>query len=203
MKFTIIRPDGLVAVDGLFLPVNLSLTSNKLRVVQWDGEKGHEEWTDQENTELLSLDPYQHIVDAWNVKKAEIDAKATDPYYGMTKEEIQVIMESKIVAEEDRVSWLPIEFPTSSGIFHKVTTAIPNTVKRYEDLELTDTMPINNGCWDDVNGTSIPFTYGDLVNLQKAIYDRAAYNYGVKKYHTVEMKKVTKPQNYNYLVGWK
>ena len=88
MKLTIIRPDGLVGVDGIFLKVDLALTSNKLRVVQWDGEKGHEEWTDKGNTELLSLYPYQHIINAWQATKAEMDTRAADPYYGMTAEQI-------------------------------------------------------------------------------------------------------------------
>jgi len=95
MKFTIIRPDGIVGVDGEFLKVDLALTSDKLRVVQWDGESGHEEWTDKPNTELTSLDPYQHIVNAWQAAKLEMELRK-DPYYGMPAEEALEMKRTKV-----------------------------------------------------------------------------------------------------------
>lgn len=65
MKLTIIKPDGIVGVDGVFLPVGLSSLPSNLRAVQWDGEKGHEEWTDSVNTTIHSMAVYRPVYDAW------------------------------------------------------------------------------------------------------------------------------------------
>lgn len=199
MRVTIVKPDGMVGVDGLFLPIDLSTTYDNLRVVQWDTDHGHEEWTDQPNTEITSIAPYQHIIDAWNVKKAEADARAADPYYGMTKEQIQAAVEVKIVAEEDRRSYLPL---VHEGHTYKVSSAIQDTKLIILGTDPTDPLPLNNGCWDDVDGVPVPMTVGEFYALAQAAYTRGATNYGVRKYHIVEMKKAEDPSTYDYSGGW-
>jgi hypothetical protein len=115
----------------------------------------------------------------------------------------QASMNAAIVAEEDRRSWLPIEHPSLSGVYHKVTEAISNTKERYKAVcAAGDALPINGGCWDDVDGNPVPMTYGGLCDLWNAIYDRAAVNYGVRKYHITEMLKLADPTTYDYSGGW-
>ena len=43
MRVTIIRGDGVIGVDGLFKPVDLSALSPEIRAVQWNGASGHVE----------------------------------------------------------------------------------------------------------------------------------------------------------------
>jgi len=111
-------------------------------------------------------------------------------------------MTAAIIAEEDRRSWLPIEHPNGSGVFHKSTSAITETIHRFAGITPTDPLPINGGNWDDVNGTPVPFTYQDLIDLRNAIYDRAAYNYGVRKYHVAAMLASADPLSYDFSGGW-
>jgi len=85
MKFTIIKPDGVVGVGGLFLKIDLSSLPANLHAVQWSGNKGHEEWADGFNTEFTDLTPYQPTLDLWDLTKAEIDAKLADRYHGLTQ----------------------------------------------------------------------------------------------------------------------
>lgn len=202
MRFTIIRPDGIVGVDGEFLKVDLSLTSNKLRVVQWDGESGHEEWTDKPNTELNSLDPYQHIVNAWNAAKLEMELKK-DPYYGIPEAEALEMKRAKvtaeIVAEEDKRSYLPIEH---NGHTYKVSSALQDTKLILIGADLTDQLPLNNGAWDDVDGIPVPMTVGEFYALAQAAYTRGAQNYAVRKAHIAAMLQLADPLNYDYSGGW-
>jgi hypothetical protein len=170
--------------------------------VQWDGSEGWEEYRGRPNQPLTSLSAYQRIVDAWQVIRDEDMARASDPYFGMTLEQKQAAIEALIVAEEDRRSWLPIEHPSLSGVFHKVTEAISNTKERLRGMTAGDALPINNGCWDDVDGVPVAMTYGGLCDLWNAIFDRAAMNYGVRKYHVTEMKKLSDPATYDFSGGW-
>lgn len=111
-------------------------------------------------------------------------------------------MTAAIIAEEDRRSWLPIEHPNGSGVFYKSTIAITETIHRFAWMNPDDPLPINNGNWDDVDGNPTPFTYQDLIDLRNAIYDRAAYSYGVRKYHVAMMLASSDPLAYDYSGGW-
>ena len=87
MKLTIVKHDGLVGIDGVFFAVDLSALPANLRAVQHNGIHGHEEWTDQGNTFLQSVDKYQSIVEDALAAKALQEAKAADPYYRMSQQE--------------------------------------------------------------------------------------------------------------------
>lgn len=85
MKFTIVKPDGVVGIDGIFLPLDLSDLPVNLRAVQWDSLSGtgHIERFGDQNESISSIAPWQYVIDRWNAEKAIIDAMAADPYYGM------------------------------------------------------------------------------------------------------------------------
>lgn len=139
------------------------------------------EWT---GTELVEFSGWQAEQEAASLARA------------------QAQVEALIIAEEDRRSWLPIEHPNGSGVFHKSTTAISETLHRFSGMTTTDPLPINSGYWDDVAGNPIAFSYQDLIDLRNAIYDRAAYNYGVRKYHVGMMMQSADPLAYDYSGGW-
>lgn len=62
MRITIIKSDGVIGIDGRFTDVDLSSLPDNLRVVQWDGVHGHEEWVDKDNSDLTSISEYQSVV---------------------------------------------------------------------------------------------------------------------------------------------
>lgn len=86
MKLTIVKPDGMVGIDGVFFPLDLSSLPDNLHAVQWSGTSGHIEHIDGANQNLTDISMYQHIVDAWQAKRDDEIARQ-DPYYGMTEEQ--------------------------------------------------------------------------------------------------------------------
>jgi len=127
MKIAIIRPDGIVGINGFFIKLDLSSLPERLRVVQWIDDHGFEEWTDRETTQITNLVAYDDILSAWQAAKLEIDARAADPYYGMTPEE-----KAAAIAESQRLA--AIEAEQTSLAFHNYT---PEQVKNYIDNQFS------------------------------------------------------------------
>jgi hypothetical protein len=101
MRVTIVKPDGFVGIDGEFLPVNMDSLEQTLRVVQWDGQKGHVEWTDRDNTDITSMVDFQPVIDAWHTAKEALLASLVEPV--KTIEEIKNSYLAAAQAEKKRV----------------------------------------------------------------------------------------------------
>lgn len=65
MRVTIIRDDGIVGVDGVFRPVDLSSLPADIRAVQWNGASGHVEYSEAANTLLETIADFQPCIDRW------------------------------------------------------------------------------------------------------------------------------------------
>lgn len=65
MKLTIIRDDGVVGVDGVFRPVDLSKLPADVAAVQWSGASGHVEIDGKPSQALKDIAAYQPFVDLW------------------------------------------------------------------------------------------------------------------------------------------
>lgn len=65
MKFTLVKDDGLVGVDGEFREVPLGALDPNIRAVQWDGDKGHVEFYVGANTVLENLESFSSVIQAW------------------------------------------------------------------------------------------------------------------------------------------
>lgn len=80
MKFTLIVPDGTMAIDGEGYSIDVSPAPAGLHAVQWYETWGEEEWADDRgrlirNQEISSYTAYQWAIDAWNVAKAAAEAE--------------------------------------------------------------------------------------------------------------------------------
>ena len=202
MKVTIAKTDNIVGIDGYFINTSLSSLPTNLRVVQWDGTNGHEEWTDRANTVLTSISEYQQVIDTWVSIKAEIDAKAADPYYGMTLEERQRVIRDAIFGKEEQRNSRKIEHPQIPGAFFKPSDKIDKIIGRSDALNNSDPLPTNGGSFDDIDENPVPMTVGQLKKLRNAIIDRVEANYLVRKQHIKDMKLVANPLIYDYTTGW-
>ena len=127
----------------------------------------------------------------WDAEQAEI---------ALAKARIEVA--ALIAAEEDRRSWLPLEHPKGSGIYHKATGTIERMLDRYSEFLPESPFPANQGCWDDADGNPVPMTMRGLKQLWYAFLDRGTYNYGVRKYHTAQMMLSDDPYSYDFSGGW-
>jgi hypothetical protein len=84
MKLTIVADDQCVGVDGeFFAPLELTQLDPAIHALQWYGDYGEIEFktvfangaiTKPQNQLIADITPFQFAVDAWNAKKAEIDA---------------------------------------------------------------------------------------------------------------------------------
>lgn len=100
MRATIIKPDNIIGIDGFFINIDLSTLPDNLRVVQWDGVNGHEEWIDKEITPITDISPYNQFFNTWAAAKAEIDAIAANPLYGLTIDEVKAVIRTRIKTEK-------------------------------------------------------------------------------------------------------
>lgn len=79
MRFTLIVPDGTIAIDGVGHQINVSSAPYGLHAVQWYGAWGEEEWSDERgrivrNQEISSYNDYQWAIYAWDNANAEFQA---------------------------------------------------------------------------------------------------------------------------------
>jgi hypothetical protein len=76
MKITIIVPDKSIGIDGIFLSEiqqDLSWIPSNVHAVQWDGEKGHVEFTDGSlNEPINDLGIYGRAIESFNNEKQRI-----------------------------------------------------------------------------------------------------------------------------------
>lgn len=86
MRLTVIADDSTVGVDGVMLDgVNLSQLDPTVHAVQWYGEFGEVEFkttfaagaiVKPDNQVITSMAEFQFAVDAFNARKAELEAAA-------------------------------------------------------------------------------------------------------------------------------
>lgn len=177
MRITIIKPDNIIGVDGIFHQVDCSSLPGNLRVVQWSGSGGHIEWIDGPNTDINDIGPYQVVIDKWVETKARFDAQTADPYYGMTDEHrLSVVKKKKksdIVAEFVKESKKPVDvnglkFDGGLDSFDKLEKAIQfakrvGKIERkfYEIDETPHILPVSG---DGLTGESILIAVGTVYD---------------------------------------
>ena len=88
MKLTIVPIDKVVIVDGVAIhDIDMSGIDPDIHAVQFDGASGWIERKDGNNEPVQSVSQFQTIISRHAAALAEIEAKAADPYYGMSPEE--------------------------------------------------------------------------------------------------------------------
>lgn len=79
MRISVVRPDGVVVVDGEGIKgVNLDQLDADIHAIQWFGDEGEIERVDTRgriisNEEISSFVPYQWIIDAWQSAKDSME----------------------------------------------------------------------------------------------------------------------------------
>lgn len=110
MRVTIIRDDGLVGIGGTFRMVDLSTLPPGIRVVQWDGKRGHVEHDESANTQLDNVEDFQPFIELWKAaapRLPSLPATAGLKYTGPRQEAFSRID----AAYQDAVSALKAGYP--------------------------------------------------------------------------------------------
>jgi hypothetical protein len=77
MKLSIFPKEGIVAIDGVAVDVEVNLPT--IHAIQWDGERGHIEYAPDAtgeraaNSEITSIAPYQVYIDLFKKQKKALD----------------------------------------------------------------------------------------------------------------------------------
>lgn len=77
-KVTVVPPDDLIAVDGVFLTFDYDAPEN-LHALQWNGEVGHTEWGNGPNKPLTVADYEEQVapyVALWQAEKKRLEEEA-------------------------------------------------------------------------------------------------------------------------------
>lgn len=106
-RLTIVKPDNLVGIDGLFYKVDLSLIESlqNIRAVQWDGAEGHIEANDGSNSVLteLGLKDFQLAIDGWNAVKNNIVLDTSESDRNKLEMAIELVHKSYPIANKDSI----------------------------------------------------------------------------------------------------
>ena len=81
-KYSIIREDNAVVVDGEHYQVDCSSLPANVHAIRWNGTRGHIEFVDEDpndgrrdpNQTIDDFSPYQYLVDRWYDAKNEANA---------------------------------------------------------------------------------------------------------------------------------
>jgi hypothetical protein len=77
-RVMIIREDNNVTIDGVGANVDCSSLPEDIHAIWFDGDDGTIEYVPnppRPQDKPTDIAPYQHLLDAWKVKRAEIDAE--------------------------------------------------------------------------------------------------------------------------------
>lgn len=80
MRLTIIKDDSTVIIGGVYYEIDVSALPSGFHALQWYETWGEIEWKDERgrmvrNEEISSMNDYQWVIDAWNVKHEEEQQK--------------------------------------------------------------------------------------------------------------------------------
>lgn len=116
MKLTIVPIDKVVIVDSVAIhDIDMTGIDPDIHAVQFDGNGGWIEYKDRDPEQIDSVSRFDAIIARHASALAEEQAKAADPYYGMSPEEkLEAIRQEKII-EIDAAFALAEQQPVSIG----------------------------------------------------------------------------------------
>jgi hypothetical protein len=97
MRVTVIRDDGVVGIDGVFRPVDLSALPAGIRAMQWNGSDGHIEYEEAANTVLENVTAFQPFIDLWIAAARQPPAPST-PATQLTTSQMKAVALARINA---------------------------------------------------------------------------------------------------------
>jgi hypothetical protein len=192
MKYMIAKPDGMMGVDGVFYQIDMSSIPDTLRVVQWKGNTGHEEWTNKPNTTFNDYKKYEAVYNKWIEADNKAKAKKADPYFEMPDDEIKShkIRLAKVEKEKSRLSgvlvgsnWYPSDL-YSRSIY---TSALV--------LERTIT-------YKTLAGVSVSITPIILTAIVSAILDLDLSLNTIEEQHLKDISESKTPKAYDPKTKW-
>lgn len=133
---SVIPEDHFIAVDGVGYFLDFSAPDN-LHAVQWHNGKGHCEWTDRGNTDIVSYeDEVQPYVAAWEAEYTRLQAleQAEQAPERVAERECRAALQEQL-KYLDTTDWYVVRYEeTGAAIPAEVTTARADARKTIDEL---------------------------------------------------------------------
>jgi hypothetical protein len=189
MKFTIVKDDKMVIVDGVGIEgISMQSLPNKVRVVQWKGTKGHLEYDDSTNEKITDPSPFSAILNLWTQKKQEIDAKEADPYYGLSEADaLEAARNDKLVLvdqEKSRVKGAGVS--VDGTLYDSDSNAVLAYLKFQSKVERKSDYKADN--WKASRKTFVRMDGVTVIKIQEAIdlLEDSIFSWSKNKYQEIK-----------------
>lgn len=213
MRLTIIVPDNMVGIDGVFYEIALDgMVPDHLHALQWYGDHGEEEYIEDgvpRNERIESLDAYQGVILKWQEVHAGRPEPEVDPE--PTKEQWQAILWERIKAERDRRLF-------EGGIlsdgrwFHSDTDSKLMYLRMEQQADailaaggsLDDPIMVDGiqQQWKLMDNSFCALTVGIIKQLGVDAEIQVARVFRAAEQHRLAMLESDAPQDYDFTGGW-
>lgn len=194
MRLTIIPADKFCAVDGYGIHgVDMEGIDPDVHAVQFSGSSGHVEYTDKKpNAPIKNVARYQAIIDRHATMRAEIEAKAADPFYGMAPSEAVALAVARktaeikqyaIVLQQRQITWDGVLWDADEEAV-KAIQGVFLECFFYQDTDPVPTPEPFPGYWksgqlnSNGNPVMIPMTVGKFKQFYRALYASVSQVWG-------------------------
>ena len=197
MKITISNIDGTVGIDKVFYPIDTSSLPKGLRVVQWDGVKGHEEWVDKDNTAITDIKKYQTIIDKWTEESNKNRERQKNKFFGIPKDQVEQEVEASIKAVKENKRNSGVYLPDDTGTKRWFQTDLQSKVVYLIVVQTKSSM-----IWRTMDKENITLSDSLALRILQAVLEKESILDDVEENHINKMKTSSRSDEYNYLVGW-
>lgn len=211
MRLTIIVPDNMVGIDGVFYEIDLKdKVPTNLHALQWYGDYGEEEYNNKgipENKNISDISPYQIVIDEWS----KVDQLANVPEPEPTLEEKQYMAWERI--KEERARRLFEGGFYSSGFWWHSDT---DSKVAYLRMEQQANELLKNGAsmddpikvdgdqqqWKLMDNSFVGITVGLITQLGIDAEAQVSRIFKAAEIHKAQMMDSSDPDKYDISLGW-
>lgn len=176
-KVTVVPSDSSIIVDGVRLSFTFKAPEN-LHAIQWDGNKGHQEWTDKNNT-LLGEQDYANAVAPyvalWQAEKTRLDKLAEEE--ALEYNSLPKVRERKLLELDDKwqeaevvgVIQSSIGFPVDAN--QRANRDVAGLISQFEMSSVTTTQFCDaNNAFHEVTLDNLKVLQLELIQYAQSLY---------------------------------
>ena len=192
MKLTIVKDDGVVGVDGVFYKIEPMVLPASLRVVQWNGTSGHEEWVDKANSFFNKLSKYEAIYTKWLEADARAKALAADPYLETPTEEVKKDQELRVKVYKEKAKQAGVSVDD-----HWYQSDPVSIIAYLRASALQISLP-----WKTLDGANMILDSALLYRIIRATFDLEVQLDSLEEQHLKDISESKTPKAYDPKTKW-
>lgn len=176
-KVTVIPSDKLIIVDNIALYFDFDAPDN-LHAIQWEGDSGHQEWTDKENTLLMENDYTTEVapyVALWQAEKTRLDKEqaAAEAEFNslpnVRKRKLNELDTLWQIAENEGVIQSSLGFPVDAN--QRANRDVTGLISQFEMSSVTTTQFCDaNNAFHEVTLDNLKVLQLELIQYAQSLY---------------------------------